>query len=129
MQTVNITWTSTNDNTGVAILDYQILLVDTVTKLQRNFEGIKDSSLYVTGLHYNRTYQVYVKARNENEYGRFEGNNFTTLEAGLGDFQNILVLPFKSNAAFEVTQWVTFQESCLCCHLDIGKEHFEFSRI
>lgn len=86
MQTVNITWTSTNDNTGVPILEYQTILVDTVTKLQRSFDGIKDSSLYVTGLHHNRTYQVYVKARNENEYGRFEGNNFTTLEAGLGDF-------------------------------------------
>ncbi|XP_067052262.1 fibronectin type III domain-containing protein 3B-like [Acropora muricata] len=81
LQTVNITWTSTNDNTGVPILEYQTILVDTVTKLQRNFDGIKDSSLYVTGLHHNRTYQVYVKARNENEYGRFEGNNFTTLEA------------------------------------------------
>lgn len=103
LQTVNITWTSTNDNTGVAILDYEIILVDTVNKSRRTFGGIKDSSLHVTGLHYNRTYKLYVRARNENEYGRFEGNNFTTLEAGLGDFQNILVLFFKHIAVLEVT--------------------------
>ncbi|XP_068734303.1 uncharacterized protein [Montipora capricornis] len=81
LQGVNISWISTNDNTGVAILDYRIILVDTITKNQRQFEGIKEPTLYVTGLHHNRTYKVYVQARNENEYGRFEGKNFTTLKA------------------------------------------------
>ena len=79
---VNISWNSTNDNNGIKILDYRIILVDTTTQQKRKFTGIKVSTLYVTRLMHNRTYVVHVQARNEDGYGRSKSRNVTTLEAG-----------------------------------------------
>ena len=82
LMAVNISWNSTNDNTGVNILSYRVLLIDTVTQQQQEFTGINVSRLYIANLTHNRTYVIKVQARNEDGYGRFMGRNFTTLEAG-----------------------------------------------
>ena len=82
MWAVNISWNSTNDNTGIEIQGHRIILTDTVSGQQREFITGNVSSLYVTKLRHNRTYQVTVQARNEDGYGRFQMRNFTTLEAG-----------------------------------------------
>lgn len=79
---VNISWNSTNNNTGIKILDYRVILVDTTTQQKQEFTGINISNLYVTELKHNRTYVVKVQARNEDGYGWFKIKNFTTLEAG-----------------------------------------------
>ena len=96
---VNISWNSTNDNTGVKILDYRILLIDTITQQQQEFTGVNVSRLYVTSLTHNRTYVIKVQARNEDGYGRFKSRNFTTLEAGW----KILKISFK---CFKMAQLV-----------------------
>lgn len=82
LMSVNISWNSTNNNTGIKILDYRVILVDTTTQQKREFNGINISNLYVTELKHNRTYVVKVQARNEDGYGWFKIKNFTTLEAG-----------------------------------------------
>lgn len=79
---VNISWNSTNDNTGIQILDYKIILTDTVTMHKREFISINVSSLYVAKLGHNRTYTIKVQARNEDGFGKFKTRNFTTLQAG-----------------------------------------------
>lgn len=81
MWAVNISWNSTNDNTGIKIQGHRIILTDTVSGQQREFITGNVSSLYVTKLRHNRTYQVTVQARNEDGYGRFQMRNFTTLQA------------------------------------------------
>lgn len=87
MVSVNISWNSTNDNTGIKILDYRIILIDTMTNVPRMFNSsIKLLNLYVTKLKQNRTYVIKVQARNEDGYGRFKSRNFTTLEAGQKNF-------------------------------------------
>ena len=79
---VNISWNSTNNNTGVKILNYRVLLIDTVTQQQLEFTGINVSKLYIANLTHNRTYVVNVQARSEDGYGWFKRQSFRTLEAG-----------------------------------------------
>jgi len=80
---INISWNSTNDNTGIKILDYRIILIDTTTKMNRAFTKIRDSTLFISSLKHNRTYVIMVQARNEDGYGKIKSKNVTTLEAGL----------------------------------------------
>ena len=68
------------------ILDYRVLLIDTVTQQQQEFTGINVSKLYVPNLKHNRTYVIKVQARNEDGYGRFKSQSLTTLEAGQKTF-------------------------------------------
>ena len=82
IMSVNISWNSTNNHTGIKILDYRIILIDTITQEQRQFIRIRVKHLYVTRLKHNRTYVVKVQAENEDGYGRFMIRRFRTLEAG-----------------------------------------------
>lgn len=82
LMSVHVSWNSTNNNTGVNILDYRVILIDTITQEQRNFSKIKGLSLYINNLKHNRTYLIKVQAKNEDGYGRFKIKAFTTLEAG-----------------------------------------------
>ena len=82
LMSVNVSWNSTNNNTGVKILDYRVMLIDTVTQEERNFSKIKALSLYINNLKHNRTYFIKVQAENEDGYGRFKIKAFKTLEAG-----------------------------------------------
>ena len=84
---VNISWNSTNDNTGIKILDYRIILMDTATQKQLVFFGIEDSILYVSRLRHNRTYVVMVQARNEDGYGQLKSKIVTTLKAGMRELK------------------------------------------
>lgn len=81
VMSVNISWNSTNNHTGIKILDYRIILIDTITQEQRQFIRIRVKHLYVTRLKHNRTYVVKVQAENEDGYGRFMIRRFRTLEA------------------------------------------------
>ena len=79
---VHVWWNSTNNNTGVKILDYRVMLIDTVTQEERNFSKITALSLYINNLKHNRTYLIKVQAENDDGYGRFKIKAFKTLEAG-----------------------------------------------
>ena len=84
---INVSWNSTNDNTGIKILDYRIIIIDTTTKEKREFARIKDSTLFISSLKHNRTYMIMVQARNEDGYGKIKSKNATTLEAGLRELK------------------------------------------
>ena len=79
---VNISWNSTNNNTGIEILDYKLVIIDTKTQRRREIFGITVSNHYVTSLTHNTTYLVMVQARNEIGYGKSVSRNVTTLKAG-----------------------------------------------
>ena len=79
---VNISWNSTNNNTGIEILDYKLVIIDTKTQRRREIFGINVSNHYVTNLTHNTTYRVMVQARNEIGYGKSVSRNVTTLTAG-----------------------------------------------
>ena len=79
---VNISWNSTNNNTGIEILDYKLVIIDTKTQRRREIFGINVSNHYVTNLTHNTTYCVMVQARNEIGYGKSVSRNVTTLKAG-----------------------------------------------
>ena len=79
---VNISWNSTNNNTGIEILDYKLVIIDTKTQRRRKIFGITVSNHYVTSLTHNTTYLVMVQARNEIGYGKSVSRNVTTLKAG-----------------------------------------------
>ena len=79
---VNISWNSTNNNTGIEILDYKLVIIDTKTQRRREIFGITVSNYYVTSLTHNTTYLVMVQARNEIGYGKSVSRNVTTLKAG-----------------------------------------------
>ncbi|CAH3175068.1 unnamed protein product, partial [Porites lobata] len=79
---VNISWNSTNNNTGIEILDYKLVIIDTKTQRRREIFGITVSNHYVTSLRHNTTYLVMVQARNEIGYGKSVSRNVTTLKAG-----------------------------------------------
>ena len=79
---VHVWWNSTNNNTGVKILGYRVMLIDTVTQEERNFSKITALSLYINNLKHNRTYLIKVQAENDDGYGRFKIKAFKTLEAG-----------------------------------------------
>ncbi|KAM7442955.1 hypothetical protein ABFA07_008214 [Porites harrisoni] len=78
---VNISWNSTNNNTGIEILDYKLVIIDTKTQRRREIFGINVSNHYVTNLTHNTTYRVMVQARNEIGYGKSVSRNVTTLKA------------------------------------------------
>lgn len=82
LMSVHVSWNSTNNNTGVKILDYRVMLIDTVTQEERNFSKITALSLYINNLKHNRTYLIKVQAENDDGYGRFKIKAFKTLEAG-----------------------------------------------
>ena len=79
---VNISWNSTNNNTGIEILDFKLVIIDTKTQRRREIFGITVSNHYVTNLTHNTTYLVMVQARNEIGYGKSVSRNVTTLKAG-----------------------------------------------
>ncbi|XP_074633212.1 uncharacterized protein LOC141891999 isoform X2 [Acropora palmata] len=81
LMSVHVWWNSTNNNTGVKILDYRVMLIDTVTQEERNFSKITALSLYINNLKHNRTYLIKVQAENDDGYGRFKIKAFKTLEA------------------------------------------------
>ncbi|XP_068685321.1 uncharacterized protein [Montipora foliosa] len=83
LQAVSISWNSTNDNTGIKIIGYRLILIDTISQHHREFITGNVSSLYVTKLNHNRTYKIMVQAKNEDGFGRFRIKEFTTLEADL----------------------------------------------
>lgn len=82
LMSVHVWWNSTNNNTGVKILDYRVMLIDTVTQEERIFSKITALSLYINNLKHNRTYLIKVQAENDDGYGRFKIKAFKTLEAG-----------------------------------------------
>lgn len=82
MLAVNVSWNSTNNNTGIEILDYRLVIIETKTQQMREISGITVSNHYVTSLTHNTTYLVKVQARNEIGYGKSVSRNVTTLKAG-----------------------------------------------
>ncbi|CAH3154297.1 unnamed protein product, partial [Pocillopora meandrina] len=77
---LNITWHSSIEDSKIEILDYRIKVIDSITHRQENeYTGIRSTSLLIKNLGRNRTYIVFIEARNEAGYGQFANTSATTL--------------------------------------------------
>nr|XP_058971305.1 neural cell adhesion molecule 1-B-like isoform X2 [Pocillopora verrucosa] len=89
---LNITWHSSIEDSKIEILDYRIKVIDSITHRQENeYTGIRNTSLLIENLRRNKTYIVFIQARNEAGYGQFANTSATTLLPGPPD------TPFISN--------------------------------
>ena len=80
---LNITWHSSIEDSKIEILDYRIKVIDSITHRQENeYTGIRSTSLLIKNLGRNRTYIVFIQARNEAGYGQFANTSATTLLPG-----------------------------------------------
>ena len=79
----NVTWSSSVEANIIRILDYRIKVFDAITlKRVRQYNRITSASLSIGNLKRNRTYIVFIQARNEVGYGKSANISATTLLDG-----------------------------------------------
>ena len=90
---LNITWSSSVKENIIRILDYRIKVFDAVTlKLVKQYNRTTSSSLSIENLKRNRTYIVFIQARNEVGYGKSANISATTLLEGTTNHSHLIYL-------------------------------------
>ena len=88
---LNVTWSSSKNI--IRILDYRIKVFDAITlKRVRQYNRITSSSLSIENLKRNRTYIVFIQARNEVGYGKSANASATTLLEGTTNHSHLFHL-------------------------------------
>lgn len=88
IRTITVTWNASFDNGGSPILDYMVTLLDANNNVQQKPAGIREHNYTLQNLKHNRTYTIFVQARNAIGYGKSANATVSTLEAGKNNHCN-----------------------------------------
>ena len=79
---VNVSWNAPQDDTDGGIFDYKITILEENYRMIQQYHGIKQTFFNSQNLKQNRSYIVFLQARNIVGYGESANGTVRTLEAG-----------------------------------------------
>ena len=79
---VNVSWDAPQDDTDGGIFDYKITILEENYRMIQQHHGIKQTFFSFQNLKQNRSYIVFLQARNIVGYGESANGTVRTLEAG-----------------------------------------------
>ena len=82
VHSVNVSWDAPQDDTDGGIFDYKITILEENYRMIQQYHGIKQTFFNSQNLKQNRSYIVFLQARNIVGYGESANGTVRTLEAG-----------------------------------------------